>query len=300
MKRIFYGALLWLLMGTSIEVFASESYLAKEDITDKVSWTDTIAVITDANRAVIVREGDKMTLTVNGSGSDKEFYYRYGIEPKIDTVLAPKEKIGVDVPFAGNFMRSASSMRFLKNIYVGANMPVGPGKDLKSGWEIGVGEILGYGYTPNRGQSSFSIGFGFSYRTLNATKGNLFSKVGNTLFLGKAPSEVNDPKAYINFWQLQFPLLYTQKISRSFGFNLGVLLNLNVSAKAHASWVKDEMIVKTCIDNLHQRFFTPDVFATVGIPGYIGAYIKFSPMNAMMHYDGTRMSMLSVGVNLNF
>lgn len=269
--------------------------------TAPIEWTDTIAVISDANRAVITEQGDKVVLTVHGSGSDRNYYYRYGLEPRVDTVTAKKEKIGIDVPFAGNIRTgSSSAMRFLKNIYAGVNMPVGSGSDLKAGWEIAVGEVIGFGYTPNKGATTLSAGFGFCYRTLNASNDLVFSKSGNTLTLSGTPEGTVDPSATMEFWQLQFPFLLTQKIGGTWGFSFGVMLNLNVSAKGQSRWKVDDMTVKTEVDNLHQRFFTPDVFATIGVPGVMGAYIKFSPMNAMTHYVGPRMSMLSAGVNLNF
>lgn len=277
-----------------------------EDVTvgatvSAVEWTDTIAVISDANRAVITKQGERVVLTVNGSGSDRNYYYRYGLEPRVDSVGVKKEKIGIDVPFAGNIrVGSATAMRFFKNIYAGVNMPVGPGKDLKAGWEIAIGEVIGFGYTPNKGATTLSAGFGFCCRTLTASNDLVFGKSGNTLMLTGIPEDSHDPSATMQFWQLQFPFLLTQKVGGDFGFSFGVLLNLNVAAKGQSRWKTGDMTVKSDIDNLHQRFFTPDVFATVGIPGVIGAYVKFSPMDAMTHYYGPRMSMLSAGINLNF
>ncbi len=270
----------------------------REDSTTE--WTDTIAVISDAHNIVVTKNGDKMLLTVHGSGSDKDYYYRYGVEPRVDSLASRRMKVGVDVPFAGNLQGSSSSMRFLKNIYVGVNMPVGPGKNLKAGWEIGVGEVLGFGYTPNKGATVFSVGFGFCYRSLNTSNDMIFCKYGDVLSLEGVPSDIEDPSATLSFWQLQFPLLLSQTISGKVGFNFGVLLNLNVAASGQSRWQNGETLVKCDLEGLHQRFFTPDVFATVGIRNILGAYVKFSPMNAMNRYVGPRMSMISAGLNFNF
>lgn len=304
MKKLMILMCLLSAFATSQRAFA-DTPEEPEDVTlassqETVAWTDTIAVIKDAHSIVITEQGDKTTLVVNGSGSDNKFYYRYAIEPRVDTVVAPKQKIGVDVPFAGNIRNTPSAMRFIKNIYVGCNMPVGPGNDLKAGWEIGVGEVLGFGYSPNGGRTTLSAGFGFCYRTLKTSHGLVFGKEGATLTLAAAPEGCTDSGASIRFWQLQFPFLITQTTGKSFGFNFGVIVNLNVSATAQNRWQQEDMTIKTGVDNLHQRFFTPDLFMSVGIPGTIGGYIKFSPVDAMLHYRGPRMSMLSAGVNFNF
>lgn len=300
MKKLIFicGLVATMFFGSSAMAESQQPLVEQEEF--DTSWTDTIAVIKDANRAILTQQGDKIMLTVHGSGSDKNFYYRYGMEPIVDTLEPPKEPIGIDVPFAGNFSHSSSAMQFLKNIYVGCNMPIGPGKNLKAGWEIGVAEVIGYGYTPNQGKTTFSTGFGFGYRTLSVANGLLFDRDNHTLVLAPTSEGEYKPSAYVDFWQLHFPLLITQKLGRNFGFNLGVLLNLNVSSKAHNSYKLEGERYKTTLDNLHQRFFTPDIFATVGKPGLLGVYLRYSPMNAMMHYAGTRMSTFSIGVNLNF
>lgn len=267
------------------------------------AWSDTIAVITDAHSVIITEQGDKATLTVKGSGSDNDYYYRYAVEPRIDTVATPQPKMGIDIPFAGNLQRSSTSMRFLKNIYAGVNMPVGPGKGLKAGWEIGVGEIIGFGYTPNSARTTLSAGFGFAYCSLSAADGLLFAKDGAVLTLAQAPEGSTDPSARMNFWQLQFPLLLTQSVGKhGWGVNFGVILNLNVSAKGSSRWSvgTDGLREKIEIENLHQRFFTPDVFLTIGKRDCVGVYVKFSPMDAMIRYSGPHMSMLSTGLNINF
>lgn len=287
-----------MLAPISISAQTSEPEEYIEEI--NTAWTDTIAVIKDAHNILVTEKGGKATITINGSGSDKDFYYHYAVEPKADTIAAPKEKLGVDIPFAGNLYKSTASMRFIKNVYVGANMPIGPGKGLKSGWEIGVGEVIGIGYTPNAGNTTLSAGFGFNYHSLATSDGLVFAKTGSTLTLAAAPEGVTDISARMDFWQLQFPLLLTQTIAGEWGFNLGVILNLNVSAKGYSRWSVNDLRTKTEISNLHQRFFTPDIFMTVGLRDCIGVYVKYSPLNAMMRYDGPRMSMISTGVNLIF
>lgn len=302
MKRIYAILLILMLVGFVGNAEEPET-TPLPDYSDEIdrSWCDTIAVIKDAHRVVITEKGRTATLVVNGSGSDNKFYYHYGVEPRVDTVAAPAQKIGIDVPFAGNLGGSSTNFRFLKNIYVGVNMPVGPGKDLKAGMEAGVAEVIGFGYTSGSCKSTLSVGFGFGYRSLNTSHGLLFAKDGCTLVLTGAPEGSSESSAIMDFWSLQFPVLYSQSIgSHNFGFSFGVVLNLNVSAKATSKWKIDDMTYKTKVDNLHQRFFTPDILLTIGKRDLVGAYLKFSPMDAMIRYHGPRMSMLSAGVNFNF
>lgn len=262
-------------------------------------WCDTIAVIKDAHRVIITESERNAKLVVTGSGSDSKYYYRYGIEPKVDTIVAPETPIGVNLPFAGNMGEKSTHYRFLKNIYGGINMPVGPGKELKAGWEAGIAEVIGFGYTPSV-HTTFSVGFGFGYRCLKTTDGMLFTKSGDILSLTPATG-YHKASATMNFWSLQFPLLYTQTFgANKIGFSLGVILNLNVSTKATNKWEVDDISYKSTIENLHQRFFTPDIILTIGRRDIAGAYVKFSPMDAMMRYHGPKMSTLSAGLNFNF
>lgn len=289
------------IQGISTTAAPAEPEFNEYDEEITTAWSDTIAVINNAKRVVITEVGNKATLTVNGSGSDDSYYYRYAVEPQNDTVIATKPSIGVDIPFAGNLKHSSSSLRLFRNIYCGVNMPTGPGKDLKAGWEIAIAEVIGYGYTPNAGRTTLSAGFGFCYRSLTAANGRIFVKNGATLLMDNAPEGSDAPGATMNFWQLQFPFLLSQTVgNHDWGFNIGVILNLNVAAKGHSQWSEGDIRTKISVDNLHQRFFTPDIFASMGMRDCVGFYIKFSPMNAMLRYSGPRMSMLSAGINLNF
>jgi hypothetical protein len=281
-----------------LAAFALLSFGAAYGSQPQKAWTDTIAVIKEAKNVVLTRQGDKASLQIKGSGSNDNYYYSYSIAPAGDSISGSRPT--VDVPFSEEKKQGTTTLRFVKNVFAGANMPVGPGNDFTTGWEIAVSEFVGVGVKPWKSGPTFSCGVGFGYSTLSVSGNKYLKSVGNDLTI--AEGEVAGGSSRLDLYSVTFPLLLTQKISKDWAFNFGAILYLNVKGnvtnKYYTSESSDNRTKHSFTTDV--RFFTPEVFATIGWADYMGVYVKYSPMDELLHFDGQRVSRISLGVNLNF
>lgn len=267
---------------------------------------DTLVTVNNAGSVLITRSEGKAALTVRGAGSDKDYYYGYTVEAADDSPGATVEsQWDINFPFSPRKSGASSSLRILKNIYAGGLLPVSSADGVKGSWEIGIGEVVGYGWQPSARGPVLSAGIGFGFSELSLNSGSRFDMQGERLVINPVETEGTKASSRFRMWSLKFPLMLTQSLitdkdGDKFGFSIGVILNLNAHASACSESTVGNTRIKQSYSGLHQRIFTTDIMASVGFIDIIGVYVKYCPMRLMRHGYGPEISTISVGGTINF
>lgn len=258
---------------------------------------DTLITVESPAEVTVEKKDGGTVVTVKGSASDERFNYRYSVSP--DTVA---DMPFFNIPFTGSQTlpdnRTVRELDFFRGVYAGALIPMSGPSALKTSWEVGLNQILGY--RVRRRGSDFSLGLGLGYRRIGVGKGLVTEKAGDALVLLPAPDEATDVSARIESALIQIPLLFTQRICRTFGFSFGVVANFNIYTAASMNYhIGDTKFSKT-VKGLHQRILTPDLILTVGSVNNAGVYVRWSPVKTFKSIYGPGWNTLSVGVSLAF
>lgn len=258
---------------------------------------DTLITVESPAEVTVEKKDGGTVVTVKGSASDERFNYRYSVSP--DTVA---DMPFFNIPFTGSQTlpdnRTVRELDFFRGVYAGALIPMSGPSALKTSWEVGLNQILGY--RVRRRGSDFSLGLGIGYRRIGVGKGLVTEKAGDALVLLPAPDEATDVSARIESALIQIPLLFTQRICRTFGFSFGVVANFNIYTAASMNYhIGDTKFSKT-VKGLHQRILTPDLILTVGSVNNAGVYVRWSPVKTFKSIYGPGWNTLSVGVSLAF
>lgn len=258
---------------------------------------DTLITVESPAEVTVEKKNGGTVVTVKGSASDARFNYRYSVSP--DTVA---DMPFFNIPFTGSQTlpdnRTVRELDFFRGVYAGALIPMSGPSALKTSWEVGLNQILGY--RVRRRGSDFSLGLGIGYRRIGVGKGLVTEKAGDALVLLPAPDEATDVSARIESALIQIPLLFTQRICRTFGFSFGVVANFNIYTAASMNYhIGDTKFSKT-VKGLHQRILTPDLILTIGSVNNAGVYVRWSPVKTFKSIYGPGWNTLSVGVSLAF
>lgn len=258
---------------------------------------DTLITVESPQVVTVEKTGGSTVVTIKGSAADQQFNYRYSVSP--DTVA---DMPFFNIPFTGSTVipdnRTVRELDFFRGVYAGAVFPMSGPSAMKTSWEVGLNQIIGY--RVRRRGSDFSLGLGLGYRRTGVGKGLVTEKAGDALVLLPAPDEATDVSARIESAYIQIPFTYTQRICRTFGFSFGVVANFNIYTTASMNYhVGDTKYSKT-VKGLHQRILTPDLILTVGSVNNAGVYLRWSPVKTFKSIYGPGWNTLSVGASLAF
>ena len=262
------------------------------------SEADTIITVDSPRQVTVTKTAETTCVNILGSRNDKNFNYSYTVAT--DSVTT--DNIQFNLPFtsktAPRSNRTLRSVDGFRGIYVGMVFPQSDPDPMKLSFEIGINEVIGYSI--RRHGAEFNFGLGLGYRGVAIGKNNLTEKEGDALLLTPAPDGATDCTASIQNYALHIPLLYTQRIHRSFGFSLGVVANLNIHTSADMSYHLGDTKYSRTFKGLHQRLLTPDRLLTVGAIDNAGIYLRWSPVKPFKSIYGPGYTTLSLGFSLGF
>lgn len=258
---------------------------------------DTLISVESPAEVTVQKMDGRTVVTVKGSASDELFNYSYSVSP--DTVA---DMPFFNIPFTGSTGftddRTVRQLDFFRGCYAGAVIPMSGPSAIKTSWEVGINQIIGC--RVRRRGSDFSLGLGIGYRRFGVGKGLVTEKAGDALILSPAPEGATDVSARIESALIQIPLIFTQRICRTFGFSFGVVANFNTYTAASMNYnIGDTKYSKT-VKGLHQRLLTPDLILTVGSVNNAGIYVRWSPVKTFKSIYGPAWNSLAVGVSVAF
>lgn len=268
--------------------------------------TDTVKVIKDAKQLIIQKDNSgNSTITVKGTQENNDYFYELQVtKEKQDTTLRDFS-IPTNFPFAKKSRRTIS-FDVLKNIYVGVSIPTAGDDAISTSYECGIAQVAGITYCPTGQGFSTSIGIGFGTRQFSV-KENYYLQSGLDRVLNVIPKEENQGKctSRISSFYLQVPILFSQRIYKSFGVSFGAIVNLNTYTTANTKYKlntgsDNEVYNKEKFKGLHQRPLTVDLMATIGFVDSVGAFVRYSPMEMFENGYGPKVKSITAGITFNF
>lgn len=268
---------------------------------------DTLKVIDDARRVVVTRDAGTSTTSVTVIGSEESDDAYYNISTRSEQSLADNLALN-DPDWSPAFPFTASRHRasrfkttFFSNTYIGAAIPVSAPDGIQTSVEAGFLSIVGISYRLGDHGTEMSIGAGMQYRQFAVGDGMRLDCDRRNLTLIPVSPDVDHYNSRIRSMGFTVPVMFTQKLYRSFGISLGAVLCLNSYTVASTEYHnRDGYTYNATFKGLHQRICTVDLMACVGAVNDIGVYVRYSPMRMFEKGYGPDMRAVSVGLTIGF
>ena len=230
---------------------------------------DTVRVIDQPDRVVITQTSNGVRVNVVDSVSNYSF-----------TVNRETDDWEINFPYNLTFTRDTlSHWAIISNgFYMGGGIHHSWDM-INNSFEIGLLNIAAVNYSSHHGQD-ISLGIGIHHRSYSLKRPNMLMHDENTGVVGTTfyPEgiEVNERSSNLNVWTWQFPLMFRQKIYKTFAIKFGGIMNWNYRAQIHNKY----NIGKTSYDitqkGLKQNKITFDLMAGLSL-GHTGIYCRYSP-----------------------
>ena len=269
---------------------------------DNAVNTDTVKVINNANQITIQRTpAGSSIITINGTKEKKDYIYEYQLTQS-DTTQVNELNIITNFPFSTtNRKREKIEYDLAKNIFFGITAPVSGNDALSTSIELGIGQLGGITYSPTCQGFSISTGVGFGFKQFSVKSSHLLASGSDrVLRVVPATEEQKDCSSRIQSFYFQIPVLFTQKIYRSFAISVGAIANFNTYTIASSKYHNGNKYQEETYKGLHQRPVTIDLAAAIGFTSSVAAYVKYTPMEMFQNGYGPKVKNISAGITLNF
>lgn len=265
--------------------------------------TDTLKVVENPGEVTIITNGKRsLSLKVQTENSRYDFM--------AENVQSHKEPvIDISVPFIDNVKKRTTNGRrpkwrsfAMRGLYVGASLPADAAPGIRTGWEIGIGQLSGVELLSPSRLTSLTAGVGFFYRRQKAGNGYHIDGTANgRIFLAPDGEDMRSASSSVSSFGLQLPIMLKQKLIGPTGIAIGVVGMWNTYTTASAKWTTtDGTTCKRKMKGLHQRAFTADALLILNLGCEIGLYARYSPMRMFHRSTGPEYSLWSTGLNIGF
>lgn len=230
---------------------------------------DTVRVIDQPDRVVITQTSNGVRVNVVDSVSNYSF-----------TVNRESDDWELNFPYNLSFTKDKSShwSIIMNGFYMGGGISHSWNM-INNSFEIGLLNIAAVNYSSNHGQD-ISLGIGIHHRSYSLKRPNMLmvgdndNVVSTTLYPDNV--EIKDRSSNLNLWTWQFPLLFRQKIYKSFAIRLGGIMNWNYKAHADNHYIIGNSKYNISQHGLKQNKITFDLIAGLTL-SHTGIYCRFSP-----------------------
>lgn len=266
---------------------------------------DTVTSVKNPTVVKVISSGNKKTIIVEGRQNEPEYYLEYNSsvdETPCDTI---EEAWLFNIPLAKNTkkkrQRNLTYDAFCE-LYAGAVIPTAADRGFsRTGWEIGMLNLVKSSWQLSRCGTQFSIGIGWQYRHFTIGDGMMLGcNENNALELYPIPQGFDNVKSSLKSFAIQFPFALSQKIYRAFTIELGGIAMLNTYTTGNCSWSEGDVYSKHPIKNLHQRLLTLDTFARIGWRDNFAFYVRYAPMSQFKPHHGPQFDSVSIGLSIGF
>lgn len=272
--------------------------LAAGAVNDSIP-ADTVVCIEKPHNVKVIKNGTSVEVKVEGRGNDERFNYSYVMADDKSDYELKDLSYDMKIPFVNRPWKKTKCVS--SDFYAGPLFVLEGGGAIKDSWQFGIGRLLGVDYTPWYKGPSFGIGFGIAYRQMSVGAGWSLDKQGDKLVTIPIDAEnIDEHHGRIRSWSVQVPFVITQKIYRSLGFSLGVVMDLNFYTKAFYNYCIGDTRYSIDFKGLHQRMLTPELYAAVGSVDNIGVYVRYVPVSMFKAQYGPSFKTLSIGVTMGF
>ena len=242
--------------------------------------SDTVTVIEKPSQVIITETPNGVKVNVQGSKDDESAKYTYSVEHQAnDKVTTSQEKDWeIRYPFSKNDESDHHWAIVMSGFYMGGGIHHSWDK-INNSFEIGLLNFAAINYDSNHGQD-ISLGVGIHHKSFSLKRPNMLMRDENTGVVGTTlypeGEKVTERTSNLNMWALQFPLMFRQRIYKSFAIKFGGIMNWNYLAQVnnHYKIGKDEYSITQ--RGLKQNKITFDLMGGLTW-GHIGIYCRYSP-----------------------
>lgn len=282
---------------------------------------DTIRVIENPDRVIVVRDSTTTVIWAETLGDDGAAVYNYEVnveEPTEGEIDLEGTSWDIELPFVrineegvsdgrGRRKRGGLSLSVIGagHIYMGQRFNYNDKSGIKNSYEFGIRNLIGVKWSRGGYCPDFSVGFGISRQRYGAQRGLAFGKEGSRLILMPVDEDTQVRHTSLDVMTFQIPVMLTQPIGRDVQLMLGATACFNTYAKAHTEIARigatgAEVRHKTEYKGLQQRLLTADVVCALGLFESVGVYASWSPVPLFQSSYGPALKAWSIGVTLNF
>ena len=266
--------------------------------------TDTVASIENPATVKVITQGNKQTIIISGSKDNPDYHFEYESEVSDSLSVEPDDLLEFNPIFLKKSSKKHRNPEYnaISDIYAGAVIPTDYDRGMnRTGWEIGMLNVTSLRWHLSRVGTDLSIGIGWQYRHLTIGDGMMSSlSENNALILTPIPQEYAETKSTLKSFSLQIPLTLSQRIYKSFTFEIGGVAMLNTYTSGKVTWKEGDISSKMSIKHLHQRILTADAIARIGLRNSFAFYIRYSPMSQFKSNFGPQYNSISIGASLGF
>lgn len=298
MKKYYFLTGLMALMGLSM------SAQEVTTTTIAVSEPDTVLTVEKPESIVITETGNSTQVIIKSAGEDGPSVYTYSTTID-DADDEQKKSYDFELPFerqVGGLGTPHTVFKgtCLQDIYYGALIPLDTHDAVKTFMEGGVMSIVKGTIAPWRRGPSLSVGFGMGWKTIVVSDEMTLEKQGETLQMVPLPEGAVQGRAHLHMYHFTIPVMLKQHIYKYLDISAGVVMNLNTYCTASSDYTIGNTDYHTTYKGLHQRFFSYDIMAKVGIAEGTSIYVKYSPQSWFEGHGSPHFKTISAGIILDF
>ena len=282
--------------------------------TDLAEKPDTLLNVNAPSHVTVTENASGMTVKVEGIEENEGFAASVTADYSPESSVSSKKSYerrrnwlcdGSLIGYSGKPGRKSHWGVGTDGVCLGLTNAVGQGNGNGFQWgksmEICWMNCLKVYYSFSR--SSISLGLGFDWRNYKSTTPDRRLIVNESKGLEWRETEIygqeNVRNTRLKVFSLQFPLLYEWRIPKSdLKFKMGPVMNFNTYASVKTSFrdtagdSREEFI-----RNVGRRKFTVDFYGGLSYCGFIGFYVRYSPMH-VMDAPGLNFHPLTLGVSI--
>ena len=266
---------------------------------------DTIIVVNNAKKVTIEKKSNSMSVKVEGSAENPDYFYSQRMEVDSTAAVITKEKNGdwdFNIPFIS---KNSKTKKHHGNLCVGGfgfgvvnamDTPEGMDVDMGASYELSLDHLLKFNYNVLPA-TSVSMGFGMTWRNYRMTGRTRFIKEDDNLILGSYPEGADIKFSRLKVFSLTFPFMINQSLGRKVVFSVGPVVNFNTHASLKTRYTLNGEKVKETDNNIHQNRMTIDLMAKLRFKS-LGIYAKYSPSDMLNTEFGPKFRSCSAGITL--
>ena len=242
---------------------------------------DTVTVIEQPSQVIITETLNGVKVNVQGTKDDDSANYTYTVEHQANDRVTTNQERDWEIRFP--FSKNDSIKRYhwsiiMNGFYMGGGISHSWGL-INNSFEVGLLNIAAINYDSHHGQD-LSLGIGFHHKSFSLKRPNMLMRdeatdVVSPMFYPDGV-ELNGRTSNLNIWAFQFPLMFSQKIYKSFGIKFGGIMNWNYKAHVNNHYTIGKSEYSITQRGLKQNKITFDFMGGLSW-GHLAIYCRYSP-----------------------
>lgn len=243
---------------------------------------DTVTVINQPSQVIITETPSGVQMKVIGSENDKNDNYTYSVEHSSNDTVHTTQGSDWELNFPYNLSFTKNKdyhwSIIMNGFYMGGGIHHSWGV-INNSFEIGLLNIAAINYDSKHGQD-ISLGVGIHHKSFSLKRPNMLMCDENTGIVSSTlypdVAEIKERTSNLNIWALQFPLMFRQRIYKSFAIKLGCIMNWNYKAHVNNHYNIGKTEYSITERGLKQNKITFDLMGGLSL-SHTGIYVRFSP-----------------------